>query len=95
MGTFLGHDESLAKESKKNSETVVKDKEFMAAVTHLEKSAVVLQKEATRKSEPTLAQKIVAVEEAPKVQVPVVTPVPVPAKPKEYAGKLLSMLPAR
>lgn len=83
MGTFLGHDENLAKESKKNSETVVKDKEFMATVTHLEKSAVVLQKEATRKSEPTFAQKIVAAEESPKVQIPVVTPAPVPAKPKD------------
>lgn len=88
MGTFLGHDENLAKESKKNSETVVKDKEFMATVTHLEKSAVVLQKEAAvekaaRKSEPTLAQKILTAEEPPKVLFPVVVPAPVPAKPKD------------
>lgn len=86
MGTFLGHDETLAKESKKNSETVIKDKEFMATVTHLEKSAVVLQKEAdvaraAQKSEPTRAQQIVAAEVAPKVQVPVF--VPPPAKPKD------------
>lgn len=83
MGTFLGGDESLAKESKKNSETVVKDKEFMATVTHLEKSAVALQAEAaaersSRKAELTAAQKLVAVEEPP---VPKTQPVAAPVNP--------------
>jgi tetratricopeptide (TPR) repeat protein len=91
MGTFLGHDKELASESKKNSETVVKDKEFMATVTHLEKSAVQLHEEAaaanpSKKAELTAIEKIVAVEEPPKAAPPVVIPVkpPIaePAKPK-------------
>ncbi len=91
MGTFLGNDKELASESKKNSETVVKDKEFMATVTHLEKSAVQLHEEAaaakaTKKAELTALEKIVAVEEVPKPSQPVAAPIhpPViePPKPK-------------
>jgi len=43
LGTFLGSDKSLAQESKTNSETVVKDSEFMEKFQNLEKSAEKLQ----------------------------------------------------
>ncbi|MBS0619090.1 MAG: hypothetical protein JSR44_12935 [Spirochaetes bacterium] len=46
LGTFLGQDKALANESKKNSETIVPDKEFIGAVTHLEKTATELHEEA-------------------------------------------------
>jgi tetratricopeptide (TPR) repeat protein len=96
LGTFLGHDEKLAQESKKNSETVVRDKEFMSAVTHLEKSATQLYQDAaaeraTKTTEMTAAQKLVAVEEPAKqntVVLPPVKPATAPvvlpaAKPKQ------------
>ncbi len=100
LGTFLGDDQDLARESKKNSETVVKDKEFMSAVTHLERSATKLHAEAAREqreksAEMATVHKLVLPEEpvpgipAPAPVAPVVpapAPVPVPiAKPQPAA----------
>ncbi|MBX3720858.1 MAG: hypothetical protein KF713_03400 [Turneriella sp.] len=90
LGTFLGHDENLAQESKKNSETVVKDKEFMATITPLEKSAVKLHAEAAaekaaKKTEQSVIQKLVLPEDPPKVEIPpakIAPPVAEPPKPK-------------
>jgi tetratricopeptide (TPR) repeat protein len=42
LGTFLTGDSTLTQESRKNSESVVRDDEFMSSVSHLEKSAVKL-----------------------------------------------------
>ena len=72
LGTFLGNDQDLARESKKNSETVVKDKEFMSTVTHLEKSATKLQAEAAREQseksdELAAVHKLVLPEEPEKI----------------------------
>lgn len=83
LGTFLGDDQSLAQESKKNSETVVRDKEFMASVTHLEKSATQLHAEvaaehAEQKSDLTKVEKLVLPDEPKKQDVP-----PVVAKQPE------------
>ncbi|MFZ5630377.1 MAG: tetratricopeptide repeat protein [Spirochaetota bacterium] len=95
LGTFLGHDEKLAEESRKNSETVVKDKEFIAAVTHLEKSASQLHAEAAaekaaEKSEIAAVEKVVLPETAispPKPETiatpPQTPPQPETAKPVE------------
>lgn len=76
LGTFLGSDAELARESKKNSETVVKDKEFIATVSHLEKSATKLHAEVAKQeleqsAELASVHKLVLPEE----------PVPVPAPP--------------
>lgn len=85
LGTFLGNDQELARESKKNSETVVKDKEFMSTVTHLEKSATKLHAEAAREQSEKSAElasvhKLVLPEEPVPVP-PVVTPALVPPEP--------------
>lgn len=92
LGTFLGNDQNLAQESKKNSETVVKDKEFMASVTHLEKSAVTLHAEveaerATQSAEFSQAEKLVAPEEPKKQEPAVVTNTMPPATKPEPAAK--------
>lgn len=63
LGTFLGHDEKLAAESRRNSETIISDKEFIAAVTHLEKSASQLHAEAVAEKVAEQAE-IAAVEKA-------------------------------
>ncbi|AFM12867.1 tetratricopeptide repeat protein [Turneriella parva] len=81
LGTFLGNDESLKQESKKNSETIVKDKEFINVFAKLEKSATQLQTEAKKieaaeADELTATQKLILPEQAPA---PVA--VPEPAKP--------------
>jgi hypothetical protein len=78
LGTFLGNDESLKEESKKNSETVVKDKEFINVFAKLEKSATQLQAEAKKieaaeADELTATQKLVLPEQPP---LPVKTPEP-------------------
>lgn len=78
LGTFLGDDQALAQESKKNSETVVRDKEFMASVTHLEKSATKLHEEiaaerAEQKSEISKVEKLVLPDEPKKETVPPIT----------------------
>lgn len=87
LGTFLGNDQELARESKKNSETVVKDKEFMATVTHLEKSATKLHAEAAREQseksdEMASVHKLVIPEEpvpvAPVLPAPVTEPIVAP-----------------
>lgn len=70
LGTFLGNDESLKEESKKNSETVVKDKEFINVFAKLEKSATQLQAEAKKieaaeADELTATQKLVLPEQPP------------------------------
>ncbi|MFO1472371.1 MAG: hypothetical protein U1F27_15205 [Turneriella sp.] len=86
LGTFLGNDQDLARESKKNSETVVKDKEFMSTVTHLEKSATKLQAEAAREQseksdELAAVHKLVLPEEPVPVAAPVKQGVPATPEP--------------
>jgi len=96
LGTFLGSDQTLAQESKKNSETVVKDKEFMASVTHLEKSAVKLQAEvreerATQSTEITKVEQLVAETKPEPKPEPVVVAKAEPApeiKPEPIAPKI-------
>lgn len=51
LGTFLGNDNSLTEESKSNSKTVVKDTEFIGAVSHLEASAKELHREQAQRAE--------------------------------------------
>lgn len=87
LGTFLGNDEELARESKKNSETVVKDKEFIAAVTHLEKSAAKLHAEVAKEKAAVRAE-IAAVErvvlpEEPVLPVKVIPTAPLDTTPKK------------
>lgn len=86
LGTFLGNDEELARESKKNSETVVKDKEFIAAVTHLEKSAAKLHAEAAKEKAAVRAE-IAAVERVVLPEEPVLpvktTPLPTSTNSEE------------
>lgn len=86
LGTFLGNDQNLARESKKNSETVVKDKEFMSTVTHLEKSATKLHAEAAREQSEKSAElasvhKLVLSEEPLPVAAPVTQPAPAAPEP--------------
>lgn len=86
LGTFLGNDQNLAQESKKNSETVVKDKEFMSTVTHLEKSATKLHAEAAREQTEKSAElasvhKLVLPEEPLPVAMPVTQPAPAAPEP--------------
>ncbi|HRP68628.1 MAG TPA: hypothetical protein PLY93_03785 [Turneriella sp.] len=93
LGTFLGGDKNLAQESKTNSETVVKDAEFMQNFQHLEKSATELNKNAALEKERNGAQlkeitALVKVEDSPpaiKELPPVVNPTEEakpPPKPK-------------
>ena len=92
LGTFLGNDESLKQESKKNSETVVKDKEFINVFSKLEKSATQLQAEAKKieaaeADELTATQKLVLPEQTP-------TPPTTPEPPKSIQPAEPAKLPA-
>ncbi len=104
LGTFLGNDVQLTQESKKNSETVIKDKEFITVFAKLEKSATQLHSEAKKADEQEAeelrsVQKLVLPESAPPVAEPppVATPpaptsVPIapPAVPKSDTPNLRS-----
>jgi|GEM_PF-3297595 len=98
LGTFLGNDQELARESKKNSETVVKDKEFMSTVTHLEKSATKLHAEAAREQSEQSAElasvhKLVLPEEPVPVAAPVAAPAPEPTAPAPAAAPVPAPAP--
>lgn len=77
LGTFLGNDESLKQESKKNSETLVKDKEFINVFAKLEKFATQLQTEA-KKIEATEAEELTATQKLIMPE-PAAVPAPGPA----------------
>jgi len=90
LGTFFADDKELAKESKKNSETVVRDREFMSTVTHLEKSAVKLHEETAverKKQDAEIATRVAKVEEPVKTPVVAVVSQPVADKPRPAVEK--------
>jgi len=95
LGTFLGHDEKLAAESRRNAESVVQDKEFIAALTHLEKSALQLHREAA--AEKTADEKeLAAVERALLPETPVAPTEPkVTAKPLETPPQPIKVKPIK
>lgn len=89
LGTFLGNDASLARESKKNSETVVKDKEFMSTVTHLEKSATKLHEEAA-KDEQAKSAEMASVQKLVLPEAPPVQPAAKQAEPEQKIPEVVN-----